>query len=402
MQEYKCVVKGEDGKTIRNYKIKSGDEAGLSSLIKSNGLYLVDYEKIAERKDVVGGNRLRLSSKDLAMLCRQLASMLSAGVTLVKALDILYLQMSKKNIKEAIRRLYEAVQKGEQFSEGLRKENGVYPEFMISMVEAGEGSGRLDNVIEKLAVHYEKEIKLNAKIRTAMTYPIILITLSLTVVILMVTKIIPVFVGMFEATGTELPLPTRMVMAFSHALTGYWYVILAILVVIILGIKVYLGTEKGLENWHGMMLNMPVLGGTIHKLAAVRFTRTLSTLLASGMNLLSSLEISTRVVGNRVIMNALKISKEDIRKGMPLSQSLRKVNALPAMVYSMVGIGEESGSIENMLEKCADYYDDEVDNSITRLVSMIEPILIISMAVVIGFIVIAMYLPIIGSYQTIT
>lgn len=402
MEEYKCTVKGEDGRTIRNYMIKAGDEKALASLIRANGLYLVDFEKLEKKKDVVGGNRLKLSSKDLAMLCRQLSSMLLAGVTLVKALDILYLQMTKKNIKEAIRRLYEAVQKGEQFSEGLRRENGVYPEFMISMVEAGEGSGRLDSVIEKLAMHYEKEVKLNAKIRTAMTYPIILVTLSITVVIVMVTKIIPIFVGMFESSGTQLPLPTRMVMAFSHVLTDYWYVLLAVLVIGALSIKVYVGTEKGLENWHQILLNMPVLGQTVHKLAAVRFTRTLSTLLSSGMNVLSSLEISTRVVGNRVIMNALKVSKEDIRKGMSLSVSLKKVNALPAMVYSMIAIGEESGSIENMLEKCADYYDDEVDNSITRLVSMIEPILIISMAIVIGFIVVAMYLPIIGSYQTIS
>jgi len=401
MQEYKCTVKGNDGKTIKNYIVKAEDGAGVISQIKSNGLFLVNFGKVEERKDIVGGNRLRLSSKDIAMLCRQLASMLSAGVTLVKALDILYLQIEKKNIKEAIRRLYEAVQKGEQFSEGLRKESGVYPEFMISMVEAGEGSGELDSVIEKLASHYEKENRLKAKIKTAMTYPIILVLLTLSVIIVMVTFVLPSFVGMFESSGTVLPLPTRIVMGLSSIITGYWYVILLVLGLIILGVRTYIHTENGGRNWHKLLLNIPVLGPTMSKLAAVRFTRTLSTLLSSGMNLLFALDISIRVAGNRVVMDGLNISKEDIRKGMPLSQSLRKVNVLPPMVSSMVGIGEESGSIENMLEKCADYYDDEVDNSITKLVSMLEPLLIISMAVVIGFIVVAMYLPIFGSYSTI-
>lgn len=401
MQEYKCIVKDTGGKTIKNYKLKALDEAALMSQVKTSGYYLVDFEKAEAKKDILGGNKLTLSIKDISMFARQLSSMLSAGVTLVKALNILYLQMEKKNIKEAVRRLYESVQKGEQLSEGLRKQEGVYPEFMISMVESGEGSGQLDSVMEKLAYHYEKEVKLKAKIRTAMTYPIILMLLSVTVVIVLVTKVLPTFVGMLTDAGSELPLPTRMVIGFSDAITGYWYIFIVAIAVIVLGVRMYISTEAGKKNWHQLLLMVPVAGNTIVKVSSARFTRTLSTLLASGMNLLSALDISNRLAGNSVIVEGLNISKEDVRKGMPLSQSLRKVNVLPPMVYSMVGIGEESGSIERMLDKCAEYYDDEVDNSITKLVSMIEPILIISMAVVIGFIVVAMMLPIFDIYGTV-
>ncbi len=402
MQEYKCTIKGKDGKTITKYKIKAEDESGLISQLKSSGMYLIDYKVVEARKDIVGGNKLVLSIKDIAVLCRQLASMLSAGVTLVKALNILYLQVEKKNIKEAVKRLYESVQKGEQFSEALRKDKGLYPELLISMVEAGEGSGRLDSVVDKISAHYEKDVKLKAKIRSALTYPIILVCLSIAVVIILVTKVLPTFVGMFEQVGSSLPLPTRILMAFSNALTGYWYIFIIVIAIIALSLKVYINTEAGLKNWHKLLLKIPVAGKTLVKLAAVRFTSTLSTLLSSGMNLLPALEIATRVVGNRVIMDGLNVSKEDIRKGMPLSQSLRKVNVLPPMVYSMIGIGEESGSMENMLEKCAEYYNDEVDNSVTKLVNMIEPLLIITMAVVIGFIVISMLLPIFDLYGAIS
>ena len=399
MQEYKCTVKKPDGTNIKNYKIKAEDDSDLLLQLKASNLYLVSYASVEEKKDIIGGNKIKLSSKDISVLCRQLASMLTSGVTLVKALNILYLQVEKKNIKETIKRLYESVQKGEQFSEALRKQDKLFPELMISMVEAGEGSGRLDNVVTKLAEHYEKEVKLKAKIRTALTYPIVLVTLSITVVIVLVTVVLPTFVGMFQDAGAELPIPTKILMAFSNALTGYWYLFIIGIGIIVIGAKVYFGTEQGLRNWHQLLLKLPILGKTMVKLASVRFCSTLSILLASGMNLLSALDISIRVVKNRIIMDSLNTSKEDIRKGMPLSQSLRKVDSLPPMVYSMVGIGEESGSIEDMLEKCAEYYDDEVDNSIAKIVAMIEPILIIFLAAVVGFIVIAMLLPIFDIYS---
>ncbi len=398
MQEYKCTVKQSDGKDLKGYLIKADDEADLVLKLKEKKLYLITYKEVDEKNNIIGGKRLKLSMKDIAMLCRQLGAMLEAGVTLVKALNILYLQMDKKNIKEAIKRLYESVQKGEQLSEALRKDD-LYPELMISMIEAGEASGKMDNVVLKLAEHFEHDVKLRNKIKTAMTYPVILSILCIAVVLILVAYVLPVFMTMFTASMT-LPLPTRILMAFSNFLTGYWYLMIVVLGLIVFGLRAYINTEDGKRSWHEFLLKIPNVGPTITKISAVRFTRTLSTLLSSGMTLLQSLEIVIKTVGNRIVMDGLAITKEDIRKGLPLSQSLRKADILPPMVYSMIGIGEESGTMEMMLEKTAEYYDDEVENAIQKLVSMIEPILIIIMGSVVGFIIISILLPVFEIYES--
>ena len=399
MQEYKTVVKDSTGKTIKNHKVKAEDETGLIKRLKSDGFYLIDFEKVEARKDIIGGDKLKLSLKDIAMFSRQLSAMLASGVTLVKALNILYLQMEKKSVRESIRRLYESVQKGDQLSDALKKQEGVYPEIMISMVEAGEASGRLDAVIAKVADTFEKDVRLRNKIKSSMMYPIILAVLCVAVVLILVMKVLPVFMTMFTA-DMELPLPTRMLLVFSDVLTGYWYVILIVTVGAVLAARAYIKTEEGKRNWHSMLLKTPLIGKTITKISAVRFTRTLGTLLSSGMTLIQSLEIVIKVVGNRIIMDGLEITKEDIRKGMPLSQSLRKAEILPPMVYSMIGIGEESGTIEDMLDKTSEYYDDEVDNAISKLVSLLEPILIVFMAVVVGFIIVSIMLPVFDIYDS--
>jgi type IV pilus assembly protein PilC len=282
----------------------------------------------------------------------------------------------------------------------MRKQGKVYPEIMISMIEAGEASGRLDSVINKVAETLEKDVKLRNKIRSSMMYPIILAVLCVVVVLILVMKVLPVFMGMFTADMT-LPLPTRMVLAFSDILTGYWYIVLFTVAGVVLAIRLYISTEDGKKNWHALLLRLPVIGNTIVKISAVRFSRTLGTLLSSGMTLIQSLEIVIQVVGNRIIMEGLSITKEDIRKGMPLSQSLRKANVLPPMVYSMIGIGEESGSLEDMLNKTSEYYDDEVENAIQKMVTLLEPVLIVFMGIVVGFIIISIMLPMLEIYNSI-
>ena len=401
MQDYICNVKKGNGAVIKNYNVRAEDHGALVAQLRTNNLYLISYREKEIQKDIFGGSKLSLSTKDIAILCRQLSSMLISGVTLVKALNILYLQMEKKNVKESIKRLYESVQRGEQLSEALRKQSEVYPEIVVSMVEAGEASGRLDHVIGKLAEQFEKDVKLKAKVRTAMTYPIILILLSIGVVMILVTQVLPIFLTMFESSSMVLPLPTKIIIGFSDLLRGYWYLIVLGIGLIVLVVRNYLSTETGLRKWHSFELRLPLVGNTVMKISAVRFSRTLSTLLSSGMTLLQALEIVIKVVGNRVVMDSLNLTKEDIRKGMSLSQSLLKVSALPPMVYSMVGIGEESGTLESMLTKCADYYDDEVENAIQKLVTMLEPILIVVMGGIVGFIIIAMILPILDIYGSI-
>ncbi len=257
----------------------------------------------------------------------------------------------------------------------------------------------LDHVVGRLASQFEKDLKLRSKVKVAMTYPMIIAILCVVVVLVLVTKVLPIFLGMFESSGAALPLPTQIVLAFSNLITGYWYLVLIVMGILVFGFRAFVASSNGRRQWDSLKLHLPVLGGTIGKIAAVRFSRTLSTLLGSGMNLLKALEVVIKVVGNRVIMDGLAEAKEDIRKGMSMSQALRKADVLPPMVYSMVGIGEEAGTIEAMLERCAEYFDDEVDSSIQRLVGIIEPVLIVFMAVIVGFIVVAIMLPMISSYS---
>lgn len=399
MNEYLCIVKKVDGNIIKNYKVRAEDDQALVQHLKNEQLFLISYKIKEIQKDIFGGNKIRLSTKDLAIFCRQLSSMLLSGVTLIKALNILYMQVEKKNIKKSIKLLYESVQKGDQFSEGLRKQKDVFPEMMVSMIEAGEASGKLDHVMLKLAEQFEKDVKLKAKIKSAMTYPIILILISIGVVLVLVIKVLPIFMTLLEESGSELPLPTQILVGFSGILTNYWYIILLALGAFAIFIKGYISSEAGMKQWHGFILRLPIIGKLNEKIIAVRFTRTLSTLLSSGMSMMQALEIVTKVVNNRVVMEELYVTKADIRSGMSLSESLKKVSAMPPMVYSMVGIGEEAGTIEEMMEKAAEYYDDEVENTIQKLVSLMEPMLIVFMGAVVGFIVVSMMLPLFDLYE---
>lgn len=399
MNEYLCIVKKMDGNIIKNYKVRAEDDQALVQHLKNEQLFLISYKIKEIQKDIFGGNKIRLSTKDLAIFCRQLSSMLLSGVTLIKALNILYMQVEKKNIKKSIKLLYESVQKGDQFSEGLRKQKDVFPEMMVSMIEAGEASGKLDHVMLKLAEQFEKDVKLKAKIKSAMTYPIILILISIGVVLVLVIKVLPIFMTLLEESGSELPLPTQILVGFSGILTNYWYIILLALGAFAIFIKGYISSEAGMKQWHGLILRLPIIGKLNEKIVAVRFTRTLSTLLSSGMSMMQALEIVTKVVNNRVVMEELYVTKADIRSGMSLSESLKKVSAMPPMVYSMVGIGEEAGTIEEMMEKAAEYYDDEVENTIQKLVSLMEPMLIVFMGAVVGFIVVSMMLPLFDLYE---
>lgn len=401
MNEYICIVKKSDGDILKNYKVRAENESELAIKLKSEKLYLINYKIKEIRKDIMGGAKISLSTKDISIFCRQLSSMLGAGVSLVKALNILYMQVDKKSMKKSIKQIYESVQKGDQFSEGLRKQRGVYPEMMISMIEAGEASGKLDHVMIKLAEQFEKDVKLKSKIKSAMTYPIVLMFLAVGVVIILVVKVIPIFLTLLEEGGSELPAPTKILVAFSNILTSYWYLILVGIGIIALLIKGYVSSDSGMRQWHKFKLNLPLIGKLNEKIIAVRFTRTLSTMLSSGMSMMQALEIVTKVVNNKIVMEQLIATKEDIRTGMSLSESLKNVSAMPPMVYSMIGIGEESGTIEEMMEKAAEYYDDEVENSIQKLVSLMEPMLIVFMGAVVGFIVISMMLPIFDLYEAI-
>jgi type IV pilus assembly protein PilC len=283
----------------------------------------------------------------------------------------------------------------------MKDHRNVFPELFIHMVEAGEVSGTLDNIMDRMAVHYEKETKIQNKVKSAMTYPIILAIVSVVVVVFMLVAILPTFLGMFEGSDVPLPGPTRLLLGLSNGLRQYWYIIIAVVGAIVYAVRRYIKTDSGRKAFDKLKLRLPVVKNAIIKIATSRFTRTLSTLLASGIPLLPAMDIVAKVVGNQVIAEGILIVKEELRKGFDMAGPIRRLGIFPPMVDSMIMIGEESGALDEVLRRTADFYDEEVDVAIQKLTSMLEPVMLIFMAVIIGFLVAAMYLPMIDMMQTI-
>jgi len=402
MPKYKYTAKTSTGEIVKGTAL-ADDPSILYSQVKENFQYLIDYSIVVEKQSAmssISGGKLKL--KEVAIFCRQMSAMLFAGVSLVKSIDIMYRQTSSKRMKLALQNLYENVQKGNLLSESLRKQNDAFPEIMINLIESGESSGTLDTVMGKLANQFENELKLKNKVRAALTYPAILAVLGVGVVAILVTFVLPQFISMFETSGvTELPLPTRILLAISGAVTGYWYVIAVVLLALVIGGRFYIRTDAGKLNWDSALMKIPVVKQVVVKTITVRFCRTFAMLFSSGMPMLQSLSIVGRVINNKAIESSMMAMSDDIRRGITLSQAIQKVTVFPPMVQSMVSIGEESGSLDEMMENSAKYFDDELENDLARLVALVEPIMIVLMAVVVGFVIISIMLPMLQIYQNI-
>ena len=359
-------------------------------------------EKKSKSKDIATIDIFsRVTIKDLALFCRQFQVMLNAGVPIVNSLDILRAQTEKKKFKLIIEDLYEMVQKGSTFSEALLSHKEIFPEIMISMIEAGEVSGNLDVIMERLSVHFEKEFKINNKVKGAMVYPIILVIAVIAVVSFLLVFVMPTFIGMFEGSGVPLPTITQVLLNISDFLRTKWFVLFGAVIILVIIYK-RLMQEKSLRiKRDKFKLKLPVIKNVQIKVASARFTRTLSTLLGSGVELMKSIEIVSRVTGNAYIATTLTEVKEDLRKGGNLSEPLRRRGIFPVMIPAMVNIGEESGAIDEVLDKTANFYDEEVEVAIDKLTTMLEPLMIVIMAVVVGFVVIAMILPMFDMLKTV-
>lgn len=395
---YKAINKS--GRMIEGV-FDATSEGEVIAMIKGNNYLAVDVKRDIETEAQIELFSPRVKKKDLAIFCRQFFTMIEAGLGIVKCLDILELQTENKTLKVAIGEATEDVQKGLTLSEAMSKHPRIFPSILLSMIEAGEVSGNLDEILERMAIHFEKENKIENKIKGSMIYPIALMVVSIAVVVFMLVFVMPTFTGMFASSGTELPGPTRALLGISESLQTYWYIYLAAIGLIIFGIRAYILTEDGRRNFDSLKLKLPIVRDTTAKVITSRFTRTMSTLMDSGIPLIKSMEVVSRVVSNKVIEERLTASIEEIRKGVPLSRSVRDIGVFPPMVDSMIKIGEESGSLDEILLKTADFYDEEVEVALTKLTSLLEPIMIVGMALVIGFIVIAMYLPMFDMMQTI-
>lgn len=397
MAQYRYSARTIHGKMITG--ILDGDsESRIQQVLRSNGQYLTSIHEVGSGSVRIGA---LMNLRDLTIFTRQFHSMLKSGVTVVKCLDLLYQQADKKSVKDTIYRLYESVQKGDLLSASMRRLPNAFPELMISMVETGEASGTLDDIMSKLSENFERDLAIRRRIQGAMIYPAVVSVLAVIVVTGLLVFVMPTFVGIFESSGVALPAPTRMLIVLSSFLRQFWYVVLMILFVAFFAFRSVIASEAGRMKWDKLKLRIPVVGTTLIKIYSVRLTRTLATLVSAGIPLINAMEIASRVINNEFLARGLQQAKGDIQGGVALSTALRRIGEFPTMVSAMIGIGEESGSLDAMLVNTARYYDDESEKSLRNMVSMMEPLLIIIMAVVVGFIVISIMLPILTMANTV-
>lgn len=338
------------------------------------------------------GFKNRITVRDMGVFTRQFATMINAGLPMVQCLDILSSQMDKPSFKKIVAEVMTDVEAGSTLADALRKQK-CFSDLYVNMVEAGEAGGILDVILNRLAVYLEKTDALIKKVKSAMTYPAVVFTVTIGATIFMLMFIIPTFAQMFKDFGGELPTPTRIVMGLSDFLRANWWLLIIVAVGGVIGFKRYNKTASGKYRIDKLMLNAPVLGPVIRKSAVSRFTRTLSTLVSSGVPILNGLEITARTSGNKVIEEAVMKTRASISEGNTIAEPLKECGVFPPMVVQMIGVGEQTGALDEMLEKVADFYDSEVDTAVSALTSIIEPIMIVLMGGIVGGMLIAMYLP---------
>jgi type IV pilus assembly protein PilC len=335
----------------------------------------------------------RVSVKDIGVFTRQFATMINAGLPMVQCLDILSQQIEKEFFRTTVAKVMADVEGGSTLAESMGRHPKVFSTLYVNMVEAGEAGGILDVILVRLATFLEKLDALQRKVKSALTYPSVVAFVAIAATCFMLIFIIPTFARMFTDFGGQLPLPTRIVMGISDFLRGYWWLLIAIITGTVVAIQRYYKTEAGRLVIDKLLLKIPVLGTVIRKGAVARFTRTLGTLISSGVPILSGLEITARTAGNRVVENAVIATRESISQGNTIAEPLRASGVFPPMVTQMIAVGEQTGALDEMLDKIANFYDDEVDTAVDALTAIIEPVMIVVMGTIVGGMLIAMYLP---------
>ncbi len=347
-----------------------------------------------EREIKIPGLGEKVKQKDVVIFTRQLATMIDAGLPIMQALDLLARQTENKTFSGVIAKVKHEVESGSALAESLTKHPKVFDELYINMVSAGEVGGMLDTILTRLAAYMEKAVKLKSKVKSALIYPISIISVAVLVTALLLIYVIPVFGDMFAGFGEELPLPTQIAINLSDIAIAYFWYIVAGSVGAVFGIRTYHKTERGRRVIDGVLLKLPIFGDIFRKAAVARFTRTLSTLVSSGVPILDSLAITGKTAGNKVIENAVFAARQSISEGRTLTDPLIESQVFPPMVCQMINVGETTGALDTMLSKIADFYDDEVDTAVSNLTTLMEPMVILFLGVIIGGIVVSMYMPI--------
>ena len=365
----------------------------VETRLRAEGMTVQRVKK--QPKEIVITIGSGVAPKDLQIFTRQLATMIDAGLPLVQCLDILANQTPNKIFARILTQVKQSVEQGATFSDSLKKHPKVFDDLYVNLVAAGEVGGILDSILSRLAIYIEKAVKLKNQIKSAMFYPIGILVVAIAVIAIMLVKVIPTFEDMYRNMGNaELPAPTLFVMNISHGFINRWYLYVGTLVGVIVLSVMARRTPKGKETFDRIMLHLPVIGPTLRKIVVARFTRTLGTLLSSGVPILDALDICARTAGNTVVQNGILGARTKIAEGHDMAGPLAESRVFPSMVVQMIGVGEQTGAMDQMLNKIADFYEEEVDAAVAAMTSMIEPIMMAFLGVVVGGLIIAMYLPI--------
>ncbi len=380
---------------VKKGEIEAADELAVRALLRRQGFKSLTVKK--KPKDLLeylpflqGG----VKEKSVVVFCRVFSTMINAGLPLIQCLDLLSQQESNKVFAKIIRQVKEDIEGGTSLTDALKKYPKIFDELFVNLIAAGEAGGVLDVVLERLSNYMEKAMKLKSKVKGAMVYPAAVLAISLGVIVLLLIKVIPVFQKMFEGVGGELPGPTLMIITASELAQSYWWFALGIMILIYVAFNRYYATEKGRWSVDALLLKLPIFGQLLKKVAVAKFSRTLATMLASGVPILEGLSIVSKTSGNVVIEDALLKTRQSISEGESIAGPLEESKLFPPMVVQMIAVGEATGALDAMLAKIADFYDDEVDAAVSAMMTLMEPLLIVFLGGAVGGMIIAMYLPI--------
>lgn len=401
MPMFEYTARNATNGQIQKGQLDVASQAEVSNYLRKNRLILVSVREAPKQIKLGLPGAQRIKTRDVVIFTRQFATMINAGLPLVQALSILAQQTENKALAEITRAVVYDVEAGNTLADAFSKHPRAFSALYVNMVAAGEAGGILDTILLRLSTFLEKNDALIRKVKGAMIYPGVIMTVAGIAITVLLVFVIPVFQSMFASVNMDLPLPTRIVIGLSDFVIGYWWMILLALGAMIFAIRRYYGTVGGRKNIDSMLLKAPVLGDLLRKSAVSRFTRTLGTLISSGVSILEGLEITAKTAGNMVIHDAVMASRQSIAGGETIAAPLEKSKVFPPMVISMIAIGEQTGGLDEMLTKIADFYDEEVDVAVSALLSLMEPMMIVFLGVIVGGMVVAMYLPIFDMMNTV-
>lgn len=394
MKKFKYSARDTSGKIVSG-DMEAKDAGAVTDILHDRGLIIVsikeafglDLERLAEIN--IGG----VPMKDKVIFMRQMATMVGAGLPLTRALEIMVQQATNPMFKRVQKEVLVAVQSGKSFADSFREQSDVFDEITLNLIEAGEESGNLETILERLATELEESKNLGDKLRSAMIYPIIILVIIIAVMVLMMLVLVPSMAEIYGDFGAQLPLVTRILMSMSDFFLKFWWAILVVIAVVVIGVKYYLDTKKGKRNFDKLVLKIPAIGTIITKIQLSQFTRLLALLLSSGLSIIKALELTAQSLKNEMFRDTIMSAKEEVEKGGALAIPIARSEYFPLLVSSMIAVGEETGEIDTVLEKVSQYYKEEVNVATSNLSSILEPVFLVIMGLAVGFIALAVYMP---------